>query len=168
MASIRVCALYDRRVHRRLKESYHLHLYCGSLSHFYAYVVGNQESVGYMDKLARFPPYHISDALLSLQPLQYLRENFCHQRWRHYSPPELRKPQLSHAVETQNKTNSFAGGGGRVNLTVNRHLMAILRAIKTTRPSSVRGESRDASTITNKLAKFANYLQFMPLDKLFR
>lgn len=76
MGSFQVCTLYDRRVYRRLKESYHLHLYGGSLSHLYAVVVGNQESVGYMDKMARFPPYHISDAPLSLQPLQYPGENF--------------------------------------------------------------------------------------------
>ena len=64
VVSFRVCTLCDRRVYRPLKESYHLHLYGGSLSHLHADMVGNQESVGYMDNLARFPPYHISDSLL--------------------------------------------------------------------------------------------------------
>jgi hypothetical protein len=86
--------------------------------------LGNQESVGYMEKVARFPLYRISNALLSLQPLQYPHEKFVTEDGgRHYIPPESWKAQLADTVETQNRTNnSLAGGEGRVDLTVNQHL----------------------------------------------
>jgi hypothetical protein len=56
----------------------------------------------------------------------------------------------------------------RVNVNVHQYLMSILCAIKPTRSSSVREESRDTSAITNILVNLANYLQCRPLDKLDR
>jgi len=58
----------------------------------------------------------------------------------------------------------------RLNVTVHQQLMSILilRPIKTTRLSNVRGESRYAIAITNMLVNLANYLQFRPPDKLVR
>jgi hypothetical protein len=39
VVSFRVCTLYDRSVYRRFKESYHIHLYSGSLGHMYTDVL---------------------------------------------------------------------------------------------------------------------------------
>jgi len=46
--------------------------------------------------------------------------------------------------------------------------MSVIGAMKTTRRSSVRGGTRDETTITNMLVNIANYFQFRPLDKLVR
>ena len=79
-----------------------------------------------------------------------------------------------HFVETWQKTlgtflpDELSFLKCRLNLIIHQYLMSTLRAIKTTRPSSVRGVSRDETTIKNMLVNLANYLPFRPLDKLVR